>query len=239
MTSTAVARTAPGRHGSTPVEDGSRPTGRSYPGSVSSPEAPRVGLTRKGRATRARIVTAAAELMFSRGVARTSTEDVRAAAGVSNSQLYHYFTDKSALVRAVITHQTEQVLAGQEPLLSSLDSFEALTSWRDLLVGGQRLRGCVGGCPLGSLASELADTDDDTRVALVDGFSRWDTGIRDGLRAMHRRGELRATADPDRLALGTLAAVQGGLLLTQTLRDTAPLEAALDLAIGCIRGQAG
>lgn len=204
---------------------------------MSTSKVPPNGLTRKGRATRARIVGAAADLMFQHGVARTSTEEVLTAAGVSNSQLYHYFRDKSALVRAVITRQTEQVLAGQEPLLSSLDSFEALTAWRDLLVGGQRLRGCVGGCPLGSLASELADTDDETRAALVDGFSRWDSGIRDGLRAMHRRGELRATADPDRLALGTLAAVQGGLLLTQTLRDAAPLEAALDMAIGCIRGQ--
>ncbi len=205
---------------------------------MSTPEVLRDGLTRKGRATRARIVGAAADLMFRQGVSRTSTEEVRTAAGVSNSQLYHYFTDKSALVRAVITHQTEQVLAGQQPLLSSLDSFEALTAWRDLLVQGQRLRGCTGGCPLGSLASELADTDEQTRLALVDGFSRWDTAIRDGLTAMHRRGELRATADPDALALGTLAAVQGGLLLTQTLRDTAPLEAALDLAICGIHANA-
>lgn len=197
------------------------------------------GLTPKGRATRSRIVEAAADLMFRHGVSRTSTEDVLTGAGVSNSQLYHYFTDKSALVRAVITYQTEQVLAGQQPLLSTLDSFEALAAWRDLIVEGQRLRGCIGGCPLGSLASELADTDEQTRAALVDGFTRWDTGIRDGLRAMHRRGELRTDADPDTLALGTLAAVQGGLLLTQTLRDTAPLEAALDLAIGGIRSRAG
>jgi len=196
------------------------------------------GLTRKGKATRARIVDAAAELMFRRGVAGTSTEDVRAAAQVSNSQLYHYFADKSALVRAVITHQTEAVLAGQEPLLSSLDSFEALTAWRDLLVAGQRRRRCSGGCPLGSLASELAEADEQARTALAEGFARWDAAIREGLRAMHRRGDLRPEADPDRLALGTLAAVQGGLLLSQAMRDVSPLEAGLDVAIGCIRALA-
>ncbi len=199
------------------------------------PDGGMAGLTRKGTATRARIVSAAAELMFRDGVAGTSTEDVRSAAGVSNSQLYHYFADKAELVRAVISHQTEQVLAGQQPLLGSLDSMAALTAWRDLLVRYQRAVGCVGGCPVGSLANELADTDAATRAALVEGFTRWDTAIRDGLRAMHARGDLRDDADPDSLALGTLAALQGGLLLTKTLRDVAPLEAALDTAIAAIR----
>ncbi len=196
---------------------------------------PQKELTRKGRATRSRIVAAAADLMFRRGVAGTSTEDVRAAAHVSNSQLYHYFADKTALVREVITLQTERVLAGQQPVLGNLDSFEALTAWRDLIVDAQRRFGCVGGCPIGSLVSELSDSDEDARTALADAFVRWDAAIRDGLRAMHERGDLRPDADPDRLALGTLAALQGGLLLTQAMRDVAPLEAGLDTAIGYVR----
>jgi hypothetical protein len=48
---------------------------------------------------------------------------------------------------------------------------------------------------------------------------------------MRDRGELDDDTDVDRLALGTLAALQGGLLLTQAKRDAGPLEAALDLAI--------
>jgi AcrR family transcriptional regulator len=191
--------------------------------------------TRKGEATRARIVTAAAELMFERGVAGTSVEDVRDAAGVSSSQLYHYFEDKQHLVRAVIAHQTSAVLDAQQPLLSQLDSFEALKAWGDLLVDFQRQRHCQGGCPIGSLASELADLDGRARADLVTGFTRWEAAIRDGLRAMRDRGDLRPDCDPERLALATLAAVQGGLLLTQTYRDPAPLEAALDAAFSHIR----
>jgi len=57
------------------------------------------GLTHKGQRTRQRIIGAAAELIFERGVAQTTIEDVRAAADVSSSQLYHYFDDKPALVR--------------------------------------------------------------------------------------------------------------------------------------------
>ncbi len=191
-------------------------------------------LTRKGQATRARIVAAAAGLMFGRGVAGTSTEDVCVAAGVSSSQLYHYFDAKQALVRAVIAHQTDAVLAAQQPLLSRLDSFPALRAWRDLIVDLQARGRCEGGCPIGSLAAELAETDPEARTDLMAGFARWEGAIRDGLAAMRARGELRADADPDGLALAMLAALQGGLLITQVRRDVTPVATALDAAIAHI-----
>jgi TetR/AcrR family transcriptional regulator, transcriptional repressor for nem operon len=192
-------------------------------------------LTRKGLATRARIVEAAAELMFRHGVAGTSNEDVLAAAHVSNSQLYHYFPDKNGLVRAVIEHQADEIIDGQRPLLDELDSLAAFRQWRDMLVDLQRQRHCEGGCPLGSLSSELAEADESARTALAASFDRWEAPIRDGLRRMRDRGDLRPGTDVGRLALGTLAALQGGLLLTQAKRDVSPLEAALDLAISQIR----
>ena len=79
--------------------------------------------TRKGRATRERIVDSAAALVFARGVAGTSLDDVQAAARVSKGQLYHYFRDKGDLVHAVIGRTIEQVLAAQPALA-------------DLVVGG-------------------------------------------------------------------------------------------------------
>src|ERR1700756_757138 len=91
-------------------------------------------LTPKGQATRDRIVGAAAALIQERGVAGTTTEEVRDAAGVSSSQLYHYFKDKMALVRAVIAYQTDVVLDAQGELLGHLDNMRALRRWRDLLV---------------------------------------------------------------------------------------------------------
>ena len=166
--------------------------------------------------------------MFERGVAGTTVEDVRAAARVSSSQVYHYFTDKHALVRAVIEYQTDAIVGGQEPMLANLDSLQGLRAWRDFLVDHQRKLHCRGGCPIGSLGSELAETDPQARSDVAASFSRWEAGIRNGLRAMHARGELRTDAAPDNLALATLAALQGGLLLTQIQRQTRPLEVALD-----------
>src|ERR1700757_1593379 len=100
--------------------------------------APAVKLTAKGRATRARIVNAAAELMLEHGVARTTIEDIQQAAAVSTSQMYHYFADKGDLVAAVIDAQSDQVLGGQELELHRVDSIEALCRWRDAMVAGVR-----------------------------------------------------------------------------------------------------
>ena len=184
--------------------------------------------TAKGQATRDRIVRAAADLMYRHGVAGTSTPAVRDAAGVSSSQIYHYFADKDALTRAVIAHQTRTIVGHQTALLSRLDSLPALRAWRDVVV---RDLDYAGGCPLGSLSSELADRDATARAALADGFAQWAEAIRGGLQHMIDSGALRPGADPRRLALAMLAALQGGLLLAQAQHDTAALEAGLDTVI--------
>jgi AcrR family transcriptional regulator len=194
-------------------------------------------LTAKGRATKARIVATAADLVFKQGVAGTSIEDVRKAAGVSGSQMTHYFEDKKALIRAVVTHQADTILATHQEL-GNLDSFDALDAWANLNIRTLRLRDCEGGCVLGSLAAEVVECDAQARANAEQGFERWEAVLREGLTAMRERGDLRAEADPDQLALALLAAVQGGALLTQARRDVAPLEAALRVALAHVRSLA-
>ena len=204
--------------------------------STSASPSPR-RLTRKGQQTRQRIVGAAADLIFEQGVAHTTIEDVRAAADVSSSQLYHYFDDKPALVRAVIEHQADTIVAGQETF--DLSCLDGLRSWRDWVIEHQRELNCSGGCPIGSLGSELAETDPEARAQVADGFKLWEATIQSGLREMHARGRLTPDIDPDTLALALLAALQGGLLLTQIERDTKPLEAALDSMLELVARLAG
>lgn len=195
-------------------------------------------ITRKGQATRDRIVAEAARLMHQRGVAGTSTEDVRAAAAVSASQIYHYFRDKRSLTRAVIEFQTEEILGFQSPLLASLDDIGALRAWAEAIANVQRARDFRGGCPLGSLAGELAEHDDTAREDLAAGYLRWHQVIRDGLLAMKDRGDLGEQADPEALATTLLTTLQGGLLLCKTLRAADPLETALGTVIDHIASMA-
>jgi TetR/AcrR family transcriptional repressor of nem operon len=182
--------------------------------------------TARGRATRERIVAAAADLIAERGVGETSLDGVIERAGASKSQLYHYFADRGALLRAVVAHNTDDLVGVAPPL----DGWEAIHSWFDSLVQTQIDRDACGGCPIGSLVGQLAETDEQTRLALAASFERWHRVLRDGLQAMQGSGKLDRRADPDDLATVALAAIQGGLLLTQTSRDPRRLEVALRAA---------
>lgn len=188
-------------------------------------------LTPKGERTRAKIVDTAAQLMLRNGVLGTTIEDVCDAAEVGKSQIYHYFANKPDLVRAVIDHQTDRVLDDQEPYLSNLNDWDTWYSWRDRVVQNQRDLGCVGGCPLGSLASELADSDELARRVLSNSFDKWESSFRHGIERMRQAGILRPDADPARLGAVMLGALQGGLLLSQTRKDAATLETVLDGAL--------
>src|SRR6266481_3176534 len=151
-------------------------------------------LTARGAATRSRIVNAAADLIYAHGVDRTSLHEV-------------------------IVLQTERVLGAQEPHLGALDSIRALQSWRNAIVQLDK-RTHSGGCPLGSLASELANDSETARKRLAAGFEMWSNSIERGLTKMRERGELAASADPHELAIALLSAVQGGLLLAKTMRTS-------------------
>jgi AcrR family transcriptional regulator len=173
--------------------------------------------------------------MYTQGVAGTSIDQVVEASGTSKSQLYHYFADKDALVAAVITAQTERVFDEQEPHLERLNSFEGLERWRDLVVQRVRARQGANGCQIGALASELADRSEPARILLYSTFQTWESYLSAGLSRMRERGELKPEADPLALAMGIMAAVQGGYLLAQTARSEHPMEVALDMALNQVR----
>jgi AcrR family transcriptional regulator len=189
-------------------------------------------LTAKGRATRERILATAADLITRYGVTGAGIDDVRAAAGVSGSQMTHYFRDKRHLVKDVIAWQAQSVLARHRaPELGELDTFAALRLWADLHVQRQVELDCRGGCSFGSLAGQLVESDPEARPDLADGFTQLHELVRHGFTLMRDRGDLIPAADPGALAAALLAAMQGGMLLTQTLRDTAPLRASLDAVL--------
>jgi AcrR family transcriptional regulator len=191
-------------------------------------------LTSKGQATRARILEHAAELIYTHGVHATNNEQLRRAAGISGSQLNHYFPTKESLVLAVIEWQAERVLTfHRSERFTHFDSLGSLREWADHYIAYERSH--QAGCSLGSLAAEIIKTDLDVRTELANAFRQWANIFRDGLARMQRAGRLSAEADPTRLAHLLLSAFQGGMLLAQVAGDIAPLKDALQAAIDHVR----
>jgi len=192
--------------------------------------------TRKGRATRDRIVDVAAKLMFQGGVAGTSIDEVRNTAAVSGSQISHYFHDKRDLTRQVISARREDVREfHSRPKLGALDSLEALQAWADANVADINAVYREGGCVYGSLASELVEADAEIHGDLAAGYDQWIELFRVGLAEMRRRGDLRPDADPRHLAVSLVAAHQGGAMLTYITDSPEPLRAAVNAAVEYVR----
>jgi AcrR family transcriptional regulator len=83
----------------------------------------------QGAATREALIAAARELFGERGYAETSTDEVVARAGVTKGALYHHFSGKDALFRAVV----ERVQ--QEASDRAVAEFLAPDSWLALQRG--------------------------------------------------------------------------------------------------------
>jgi TetR/AcrR family transcriptional repressor of nem operon len=191
-------------------------------------------LTAKGERVRARIVEEAAALIHERGVVGTTLDDVKVAAEVSGSQLYHYFPDKDELVQAVIDYNAEAIVSRNRQALGSANGVEA---WQKMVIAAAKRTKAKGGCALGSLVGQLAESDPEARALIASGFDQWASAISDGLRSLHAEGKLPSDVDPDDLAITLLATLEGGLLLAQVQRSTRPFETAVNTLLSLIIGR--
>lgn len=183
-------------------------------------------MTARGAATRERIVATASALFAERGVNGTGLDQVLKTAGASKSQLYQHFAGKDALVLAVVEHRREHQ---SEPIVEALDEVRTradLMLWLEGYVQSGADCRYAQGCPIGSLASELAETDPAARTALAGCFGSWRDALVGIAHRLQESGDLPADADADTLARAQLALLEGGRLLAQTERDGRSLAAA-------------
>ena len=191
-------------------------------------------LTARGQQTRQRIVEATAHRILAAGISGTSLDDVRAETLTSKSQLFHYFPGgKAELVRAVALWEAGQLMAAQEPEIGDLSTWESWQRWRQGLADYYFGLGRWA-CPIGSLAAQAAMTDPELERVIKQGMAEWREMLAAGIRRMRDAGLMASTVDPTRLASSILAAIQGGLLLSQPERASWPLESAFDMAFAAL-----
>jgi TetR/AcrR family transcriptional regulator, transcriptional repressor for nem operon len=190
--------------------------------------------TGRGRASRERIVERAAELFAERGIAATSVDEVLAAAGAGKGQFYHYFRSRDELAAAAVGFRCAQVVAGLTEALGGVSSLAELERALAGFVAGFEESG-MPGCPIGTLAAEVAGRNEEARLQAAAGFDAWERLLAGALERIRQRGELRADAGPAMLATGLLAAIEGGMVLSQARRDMASLRIAVDAGITHLR----
>jgi TetR/AcrR family transcriptional regulator, transcriptional repressor for nem operon len=190
--------------------------------------------TGRGRASRERIVARAAGLFAERGIAGTSLDEVLAAAEAGKGQFYHYFPSRDELVTAAVGYRCAQVTAGLTTALSGVSSLAGLEQALAGYIAAFEQQG-MPGCPIGTLATEIAGRNEDARLHAAAGFDTWERLLAEALERMRQRGELHADAEPAVLATGLLASIEGGMVLSQARKDIASLRVAVEAGLGQVR----
>jgi AcrR family transcriptional regulator len=172
--------------------------------------------------TRDRIVTATAELFRRHGYGATSMKMVGQASDAPAGSVYHFFKGgKEELAEVVIATSGA---AYQELFESIFDAAaDAPTAITDFFDGAAEVLAATDYldiCPIGSIALEVASTNDRLRTATAAVFAGWRSS------AEARLSD--AGMDPEsaaELAPALVAAIEGGFMLSRSARDPEPLRA--------------
>lgn len=181
----------------------------------------------KATATRDQILDAATRLIHLQGYQSTSLDDVLTESGIGKGNFYYYFKSKEELGYAIIDRVTKGLIERTlQPILGDPtgDPVVQIHAFLDRVLDGQRQRNCVGGCPVGNLASELSDVHEGFRLRLARIFSEWRARLTEVLVRGQATGRLDARRDPAAIAQFLLAALEGAILLTKVTKDIAVME---------------
>src|SRR5215471_11482409 len=181
----------------------------------------------KGAATRDQILDAASRIIHVKGYQATSLDDVLRESGVGKGNFYYYFRSKEELGYAIIDRLTrgleERVL---DPVFAdpSGDPVDQVLSFLDRILDSQRQRNCIGGCPMGNLASELSDVHEGFRKRLADVFREWRVTMAEALHRGQGAGRLGPECNPEGAAYFIVAALEGAILMSKVTKDIQVME---------------
>jgi len=176
--------------------------------------------------TRDRIVETARRLFWEQGYAATGVAQILKAARARSGSLYYFFPAKEDLLVAVLEYYKlllepavlrpvfERVRDPIERIFGILDGYRRqleATKFRH-------------GCPIGSLALEIANESPSARALVAENFSGWRSAIEDCLAGA---ADLPRRIDRGQLALFVLTTMEGAVMLARAYQNLEPYDAAV------------
>lgn len=181
--------------------------------------------SRKGRATRERLLGFAEQAVLEKGFAATSIEELIAAAGITKSGFFYHFKDKGELARALIERYLESDRQVLDDIFRRGDALHDDPLHR-FLAGLKLFAEMLAALPEthpGYLAASFTYQDQlfnrEIRALNAEGIRAWRTRFRIRLGEIAERYPPRADVDLDALADMASALVEGGLVLERALRE--------------------
>lgn len=170
---------------------------------------------------RERMVVSAALLIRERGAQSTAIADVLEHSGAPRGSAYHYFPGgRTQLLCEAVDYAADHMIRRLDAAASSLEALDELFARQTQQLRESDFR---AGCPVVAVAVEAGDPGAGERPVLdraAAAFARWRTALATRLRADGMAGE-RA----EDLAVFTLSAFEGAIVIARAQRDDEPLRA--------------
>ena len=187
--------------------------------------------------TRERLLKAGYREVYRSGFQSASIDTILAAAKVTKGALYYHFESKEALGHAIIDEVVATFLRNNWllPLRRSedKDSIDALIDIVQAIPA--RPRDLKGGCPLGNLAQEMSQLDEQFRKRLEAMFQAWQEGVAMALRRGQSQGTVRRDLVPDETASFLIAMVEGYEVVAKNSEDVKVLNVGIGNIVGWLQ----
>jgi TetR/AcrR family transcriptional regulator, transcriptional repressor for nem operon len=161
---------------------------------------------------RVRLIQSALALVYRHGFEETRLADIAAEANVPPGNVYYYFKTKEELGAAIIEERLSQIKVLQQKLDEMDSAQERLCAFVQMTFNNREML-ARGGCPIGSLCTELHKDPGrlaEQSTALFEQILKW-------LKAQF--AEIGEPADSHGLAVHLLSALQGIAVLSHSLND--------------------
>ncbi len=171
--------------------------------------------------TKEKILHEAQQLVYMNGFRATSVDAIAKASGVKKANVFYYFPTKEALGLELLDRMATYILDNMLTPIFADDRHpaEQIRDYIRLIRTGLEEGNCQGGCPLGNMALEMADVDEDFRTRLVRFFEDLGSLIEGALQRGLEKGLYRDTLDPSATAAFIVSSVQGAIMLAKTKRE--------------------
>jgi AcrR family transcriptional regulator len=173
--------------------------------------------------TRQRIVEAGAELLRHKGYSATGVKEIVAVAQAPFGSLYHHFPGGKEQLGAEVIAFSGAEYGKLGPLIfdAAPDVVTGVRMFFDGAADNLVETNWLAGCPIATVALEVANTSEPLRAATAAVFTSWVDGL------ARTFGAAGLAADEAReIAVKFVAALEGAFILAQTWRDATPLRTA-------------
>lgn len=178
------------------------------------------------------IISIASEIIHSKGYQATSISDILHAAQIGKGQFYHYFSSKYDLGLAVVEdliQEWDQTLIND--IFQSADEPKSkLNKMFDWAINSHAEMEKKSGCPIGNLAIELSEHEEEFRLKINHFFNRWIGAVEAALEEMMEKNQLDSTIDAKKNAQAIIALIEGGILLMKNEQEVQLLINVIDVA---------